>query len=76
MRARPSVPYLLRQIRSAHPEAERIDEQSNGSEENTWRRAIQNTKGEAAQDRDAEVCDGLAIGAFGKFSFAHGLRKP
>jgi hypothetical protein len=71
-----SVPYLLRQVRSVHPEAERIDEQSDGSEENTWRRAIQNTKGEAAQDRDAEVCKRLAIGAFRKFSFPRGPRKP
>lgn len=71
-----SVPCLFRQIRSAHPEAERVDEQSDGSEEKTWRRTIQNTKGEAAQEREAEVCECLAIGAVGKFSVSHRLHEP
>jgi hypothetical protein len=49
-------------------------EQSDGSEEKTWRRTIQNTEREAAQEREAEVCKRLAISAFRKFSFPYGDR--
>ena len=46
------------------PEAERVGEQFTGSEEKTWRRAIQNTKAESADEREAEVCECIAIGVF------------
>jgi hypothetical protein len=54
---------------------ERVNEQVNGSEEKRWRRAIQDAKRQTAQHGEAEVCERLAIDAFGKFSVGHRLRK-
>lgn len=60
----------------ARKEPECIDEDLHRSEQQARRRAIQDAKGYAAQERQAEVGDGLAIRRLGKLSLGHGLDKP
>ena len=57
-------------------EPEFAHEQLNRSEQKTWRRGVQDTKSNAGENSQAEVCERLAIGGVGKFSFPHGLREP
>lgn len=61
---------------SARPEAETVHKDLNRSEQEPRRSSIQDTKGQAAKQRNAEIREGLAIHTRRKFSFSHRLHQP